>query len=469
MTDLWGPPEGEPAPLAPPILMDMPVRTRRRRRRIAPIIPTTVALAVLTAVGGVAAVNKAGARTSVTADRDVTTAVSKPATVVSVVTVQPTATSAVASGGATTATVSAPAPTTVAATAPPPPTTTTTVAPALAKPLPAGGLYDGVRPPQFILVSFDGAADQSILDRWTAVSKKAPAHMSFFLSMVYMLGKEQRDLYQGPRHKPGESNIGFAPTGGQPLPEWMSMTVKGLQDAQRQGHELGMHFGGHWCGASGVRSWNGDDWRADLTASEALGANVDANNELQPGVGSPFLTKPIGARTPCLEGNQNELEPVLVEKGYRYNASKTRNLNDWPTNGNGVWQYGFPSIAIVGYKLALLAVDYSINYNLVPNHREADAKRAAQIEPLVYDGYMNAFDNVYHGNRAPLELSNHFTHMSHDAYNNAVEKFVLNVCPKPEVHCVSYREATDWMDAHHDRIAGYQHGDFVKLPRPGAG
>jgi hypothetical protein len=471
MTDTWGPPEGEAVPLSPPILIDMPVPLQRKRRRIAPIIPTTIALAVLTAVGGLAAVNKAGARTSVAADEGGPPAVSRPAAVASVAPTKSTATSGVASAGATTANIAAPtaAPTTVAATAPPPPAPTTTVAPALAKPLPPGGVYDGGRPPQFVLVSFDGAADQSILDRWTAVSKKAPAHMSFFLSMVYMLGKEKRDLYQGPRHNPGESNIGFAPTGGQPLPEWMTMTVKGLQDAQRQGHELGMHFGGHWCGASGVRSWNGDDWRADLTASEALGANVDANNELNPGVGSPFLTKPVGARTPCLEGNQNELEPVLAEKGYRYNASKSRNLNEWPTYGNGVWQYGFPSIAIAGNKLALLAVDYSINYNLVANHGEASAKQAAQIEPLVYDGYMNAFDIVYYGNRAPLELSNHFTHMSHDAYNNAVEKFVLNVCAKPEVHCVSYREATDWMDAHHDGIAGYGKGGFTQLPRPGAG
>jgi hypothetical protein len=479
MPDLWGPPEGEPALLSPPVFIEMPETTRRRRRRIAPIIPTTITLAVLTAVGGVAAVNKAGARVSGTADRVGITVVSKPATAAPVATVEPTARSAVASGGATTATIAAPAASTpvsetVAAPAQPAPTpaptaTTTVVAPVLAKPLPAGGLYDGVRPPQFVLVSFDGAADQTILDRWTAVSKKAPAHMSFFLSMVYMLGKDKRDLYQGPRHNPGESNIGFAPTGKQPLPEWMSITVKGLQDAQRQGHELAMHFGGHWCGASGVRSWNGDDWRADLTASEALGANVDTNNELSPGVGSPFLTKPVGARTPCLEGNQNELEPVLFEKGYRYNASKTRNLNEWPSSGNGVWQYGFPSIAIAGNKLALLAVDYSINYNLVANHGDASVKRAAEIEPLVYDGYMNAFDNVYHGNRAPLELSNHFTHMSHDAYNNAVEKFVLNVCAKPEVHCVSYHEATDWLDAHHDGIAGYQKGDFVHLPRSAAG
>jgi hypothetical protein len=471
MTDSWGPPDGEPTPLAP-VMIDAPEPTVRKRKRIAPIIPTTIALAVLTAVGGVAAVNKAGGRTTTTNSLVASSPTSASEGVTSS---KPTTTDVVASGGATTAvlaaapnTTAAPTTATVAATTTLPPTTTT-AASALATPLPPGGLYEGVRPPQFVLVSFDGAADQAILDRWTAVSKKAPAHMSFFLSMVYMLGKEKRELYQGPRHNPGESNIGFAPTGAMPLPEWMSMTVKGLQDAQRQGHELAMHFGGHWCGASGVRSWNGDDWRSDLEASEALGANVDANNALSPAVGSPFLSKPVGARTPCLEGNQNLLEPVLGEKGYRYNASKSRNLNEWPTSPNGVWQYGFPSIAIAGNKLALLAVDYSINYNLVANHGEASVKRAAEIEPLVYDGYINAFDTVYYGNRAPLELSNHFTNMSHGAYNNAVEKFVLNVCAKPEVHCVSYREATDWMDAHKDGIAAYQKGEFATLARPPAG
>jgi hypothetical protein len=470
MTDSWGPPEGAPEPISPPVMIDMSESVPRKRKRIAPIIPTTIALAVLTAVGGVAAVNKAGTRTT-TSNSLVASSPTSAAPGSTADSSKPTTTAVVASGGATTAGLTT-APTSAAPTVPAtttvPPTTTAAV-PALAKALPPGGLYEGVRPPQFVLVSFDGAADQAILDRWTAVSKKAPAHMSFFLSMVYMLGKEKRELYQGPRHNPGESNIGFAPTGGVPLPEWMSMTVKGLQDAQRQGHELGMHFGGHWCGASGVRSWNADDWRADLEASEALGANVDANNALAPAVGSPFLSKPVGARTPCLEGNQNLLEPVLAEKGYRYNASKSRNLNEWPTAANGVWQYGFPSIAIAGNKLALLAVDYSINYNLVANHGEASVKRAAEIEPLVYDGYVNAFNTVYYGNRAPLELSNHFTNMSHGAYNNAVEKFVLNVCAKPEVHCVSYREATDWMDAHKDGIAGYQKGEFAQLARPPAG
>lgn len=504
MTDTWGPPDGAPISLAPPLLLDAPVPPlARRRRRLAPIVPTTIALAALTAIGGFAAVNKASRDRLATTSTD--SSIAKPfagstsvvgtakvasgTAATSPVSSSP-ASSALAAGGATTAistpTAAAPIPASAPAVTPPasnkpastaPVASTPAAAPVngsaplvpMAKPLPAGGLYDGTRPPQFVLVSFDGAADQSILDHWLQVSAKVQAHMSFFLSTVYLLSKDARTKYQGPRHNPGESAIGFAQNGSEPVADWLRTTVSGLQDAQRKGHELAMHFGGHWCGANGVRAWNADDWRTDLDQADTLAANVDAFNGLTPAVGSPFLTKPVGARTPCLEGNLGLLEPVLAERGYRYDASKTRNLNEWPGNANGVWQYGFPSIAIEGYKLALLAVDYSINYNMVANHGEADAKRAAQIEPLVYDGYMNAFDRLYYGNRAPLELSNHFTHMSHDAYNNAVEKFVLNVCVKPEVHCVSYREATDWMDAHKDAVAAFEKGGFPALPRPAAG
>lgn len=501
MTDPWMPPDGAPLSLTPPLLLDAPVPALvRRKRRLAPIVPTTIALAALTAVGGFAAVNKASrdraAATSTASSiaKPLTGAAPVESTLTSSKTVSSTAkvlpeTVAPSGGGATTAisiarpsAASAPpsasgAPAPAGSAVAPVGPVSSTVSPApvaqpgvpMAKPLPAAGLYDGGRPPQLVLVSFDGAADQSILDHWLQVSAKAQAHMSFFLSTVYLLSKDARTNYQGPRHNPGESAIGFAQNGAAPVADWLRTTVTGLQDAQRKGHELAMHFGGHWCGANGVRAWNADDWRTDLDQADTLAANVDAFNGLSPAVGSPFLTKPVGARTPCLEGNLGLLEPVLAERGYRYDASKTRNLNEWPRNANGVWQYGFPSIAIEGYKLALLAVDYSINYNMVPNHGEADVKRAAQIEPLVYDGYMNAFDRLYYGNRAPLELSNHFTHMSHDAYNKAVEKFVLTVCVKPEVHCVSYREATDWMDAHKESVAALEKGGFPALARPAAG
>jgi hypothetical protein len=468
----WPAPTGAPIPAADPLLPAVPVPARHHKRRLAPIIPTTIALALLTTVGGMAAVRQARQQGVSTTPSQATFA---------------PAANAMSSGSSTVATTAFTAPGATMANSVPA-SVATPVAPVdpgvssvpasgaslpptaaapqvMAKPLPPGGTFAGGRPPQFVLVSFDGAADQSILEYWEAVSTKAKAHLTFFLSTVYLLAKENRALYKGPRHNPGESNIGFAQNGDQPAKDWLRTIVTGLQDAQRQGHEVGMHFGGHWCGANGVRSWNAADWALDLDQSDALANGVDKNNGLAPPVGSPYLSPPVGARTPCLEGNLALLEPVLAERGYRYDASKTRNLNEWPTLGHGLWQFGFPSIVVEGEKTALLAVDYSINYNLVPNHGDADPKRAAQIERLVYNGYMDAFNQVYHGNRAPFELSNHFTHMSHDAYNNAAEKFLTSVCQRTEVYCVSYREAVDWLDAHKGDLGSYQKGQFPVLTK----
>ena len=78
--------------------------------------------------------------------------------------------------------------------------------PSSPKPMPDDGLYSG-RPPMFVVVSFDGAADQSLLAHWSEVTKKAQAHMSLFLSGVYLLGAENKDAYHGPRHGVGESGI----------------------------------------------------------------------------------------------------------------------------------------------------------------------------------------------------------------------------------------------------------------------
>jgi hypothetical protein len=84
----------------------------------------------------------------------------------------------------------------------------------------------------------------------------------------------------------------------------------------------------------------------------------------------------------------------------------------------------------------------------------------------VLDGYLGAFEQLYNGNRAPFEIGNHFTSLSGDAYNRAVERFLVTVCPQAEVHCVTYRELTDWMDAHRDQIPAFQAGTFPRLATP---
>jgi hypothetical protein len=427
-----------------------------------PIVPTTVSLAVLTGVAAFAtfrynpAANKIAAGAATTAELRATTVKSgatDPTTSLSA-----TPTTAIKTD-ATLATTVAPTTvtTTVAKSAPP-------VANGL-KTYPAGGLYDGGRPPQFVLVSFDGAADQKILDRWSKAGDSWQARFTYFLSMVYLLSADHKDRYQGPRHAPGESGIGFAPNGSEPASSWIPTIIGGLQDAQKQGYELGMHFGGHWCGPSGINSWNAADWTAELDAVNAIASNADAWGGLSPARGNVFLTPPTGARTPCLEGRAAEFSPPLKANGYRYDASHTRNLNEWPVFRNDLWNYGFPSVPIRGFPRDIITVDYSINANLAPGGGELSASRATQVSKDVYDGYTYGFEQVYYGNRAPYEISNHFTNLGRGAYNDALEKFVSAVCRKPEVHCVTYRELTDWLDLHFAALPSFQAGGFVKLVR----
>jgi hypothetical protein len=414
-------------------MIDPPVRQlgNPARAGISPRVLGVVALAVVTAVIAFAAL---GGKKSATA----------PAT----------SSSSAASGAETTV-----SPPTSAAGLPP--------LPASPKPMPDGGLYSG-RPPMFVVVSFDGVADQALLAHWEEVTKKAPAHMSLFLSGVYLLGAENKDAYHGPRHGAGESGINFAPVPpGKKTADFLTETVNGLKQAQIDGHELGTHYGGHWCGPSGVDSWNRADWANELNQFDNLMNNLDTNNKLTTPLGTPFVRPSIGSRTPCLEGNLESLYPVIKARGYRYDASGRRTLTEWPKDKNSVWQYGFPTVTIEGVSRPMLTVDFSLRENMDPK-KDADDAKAKDISRRVYEGYKKGFDSLYYGNRAPFEVSNHFVHFTKEAFNQAVEKLLLDVCPMAEVQCVNYRELTDWMDAHKGSISGFEQGSFPKLAKAAA-
>jgi hypothetical protein len=335
------------------------------------------------------------------------------------------------------------------------------------KPLPPGGLYAGKRPPMFVLVSFDGAADQALLKQWMDTTAKAKANMTLFLSGVYMVGDANKSAYKGPRHSAGESAINFAPTKGAELEPWLREIVTGLRAAQEAGHELENHFGGHWCGPSGVKGWNRGDWAVELNQFDDLMLNIDKINKLSAPLGSPFLRPPTGTRTPCLEGNLEELFPVLKARGYHFDASRTRLLDSWPVRKLGLWSFGFPSIQVEGISRPTLPVDFTLRANM-DKSEDASVTEAADISRRVYEGYMKAFDSLFYGNRAPFELSNHFVHFTHDAFNTAAEKFLLDVCVREEVQCVNYRQLSDWLDTHESELSTFEKAQFTKAARPTA-
>ena len=349
--------------------------------------------------------------------------------------------------------------------------TTTTVAPAvdpLSK-VPPGGYFDGKRPPQFVLISFDGAADPALMARWRAAAEASQARLTFFLSAVYLLGKQTRLLYQGPGHAVGASAIGFSPTpAGQDDNAYITAVVRSLQDAVRAGNEVGNHYGGHWCGASGVNTWGKAEWATELNQVESLVLKVDNNNKLATPVGPPYdPLRVAGSRTPCLEGKLDDLYTVLKARGYRYDASNTRGFFDWPRQRKGLWAFGFAGITIAGLDRATLPLDFSISTGFKGDAVKGTltAEQTNQIYVAVRDAYLKAFDQLYYGARTPFELSNHFVEMDGDAYNRALEETMRTVCVKPEVVCATYSQVAQWLDEHAAEFDALQAGTFKKLAR----
>lgn len=113
---------------------------------------------------------------------------------------------------------------------------------------------------------------------------------------------------------------------------------------------------------------------------------------------SPHRNGIVGSRPPCLEGKFDQLYPVLVERGFRYDASAVRYEADWPkAKAGNLWQFGAPTIPIAGKQL--LAGDYTMWKNLTGTY--------SNLRQQVRGGYLAYFDRRYYGTRAPVELAGH--------------------------------------------------------------
>jgi len=61
-------------------------------------------------------------------------------------------------------------------------------------------------------------------------------------------------------------------------------------------------------------------------------------------------------------------------------------------------------------------------------------------------GHVDMYNATFNGNRAPLVLGNHFNAWNHNAYSDAIGKFVVANCGKPDTYCVPFRDAIAWMN-----------------------
>ncbi|MFB9554542.1 hypothetical protein [Streptomyces roseoviridis] len=304
-------------------------------------------------------------------------------------------------------------------------------------------LKPGQQPPQFVVFSWDGAGEdsQKLFSHFRKVGKKYGATMTYFLSGVYLLPQEKRELYNPPRHSPGRSDIGFNDVEG------IRDTVRELRGAWEEGNEIGTHFNGHFCGKDGgVGTWSVEEWKSEISQAKSFVKNWKTNAGLQAEKPLPFDydKELVGARTPCLEGRKNFVR-AAAQMGFRYDTS---GVNDqvWPKKDMGLWDLSLQLVPMPGRAFQTLSMDYNFLVNQ-SGTTKGDPSMHRFWGNQMRDGLVQAFQRSYHGNRAPLIIGNHFESWNGGTYMRAIEETIATVCVQKDVKCVSFRQLADWLDA----------------------
>lgn len=304
-------------------------------------------------------------------------------------------------------------------------------------------LKAGDVPPQFVVVSWDGAAElveNPLLTRFRKVAQETGASMTLFLSGLYFLPESKRHLYHGPHHPVGASDINFLTDAS------IRATISGISAAWTEGHEIGTHFNGHFCGPTGVGKWSPADWHAEIKLAHSYVANWRTNTGFTdlPPLPFDYRKELAGSRTPCLEGGDN-LRTAARDLGWRYDTSKTA-TQAWPQKDKGLWDMSLQSIPFPGHDFSVLSMDYNMMFNQSRTTKGAAAMRPTWRKQAAA-AYLAGFERAHQSNRAPLVIGNHFENWNGGIYMDAVEDVMRAVAKVKDARMVSFRQLCDWIEA----------------------
>ncbi|MEE1930268.1 hypothetical protein V1J52_19120 [Streptomyces sp. TRM 70351] len=308
-------------------------------------------------------------------------------------------------------------------------------------------LQPGERPPQFVVFSWDGAGEdgKELFSHFREVGGEYGAHMTYFLSGVYLLPEDEALRYDPPGHRPGASDIGYLKD------ENIRATLDELRAAWLDGSEIGTHFNGHFCGPTGVESWSVEDWKSEIRQAKWFVRNWKTTTGWQDADPLPFdyERELAGGRTPCLEGRENLVEAAR-DMGFRYDSSGI-GRQVWPAKDRGLWDLPLQLVPMPGRDFETLSMDYNFMVNQ-SGPGSGDPAMHPYWEQQMRDGLLQGFERAYRGNRAPMIIGNHFNGWNGGIYMRAVEDVIKTVCVQEEVRCVSFRQLVDWLDAQDPRV-----------------
>lgn len=288
--------------------------------------------------------------------------------------------------------------------------------------------------PQYVIISFDGALHIEQWERSRALAKRTGARFTYFLSCVYLLSPDTRKTYRGPGMAAGRSNVGRGFS-----KEDVRLRLGEIWQARAEGHEIASHACGHFDGGK----WSASEWKQEFDQFNTILRDAWKINRIngEPADWRHFAENEIvGFRAPYLATGEG-LYRALSAAGFRYDASTVSKGPADPADKGGVVRFSLPLIPEGPADKRVIAMDY----NLYVRHSGGKEKpsRAAVFQRRAHDAFLSAFEREYTGRRTPLQLGFHFTLMNEGAYWDALEHFAEEVCVRPDVRCVSYRQYLD--------------------------
>ncbi|MFH8613315.1 hypothetical protein ACH4D5_38190 [Streptomyces sp. NPDC018029] len=315
------------------------------------------------------------------------------------------------------------------------------------KPVP---LEPGETPPQFVIFSWDGAGEvgNGLFPRFLKLAEDHDAHMTFFLSGLYLLPESKKRMYRPPNNAVGASDIGYLTDGH------IKDTLKYVRQAWLEGHEIGTHFNGHFCTGTGtVANWTSAQWQDEIDQAKSFVKKWRTNTGWTdlPSLPFDYEKELVGGRTPCLLGQDNLL-PTAKKLGWRYDASSPGGRQKWPQKKMGVWDLPLQAMPFPGHSFEVLSMDYNILANQSKNSTKAPAHNYPGWRKQATESYIAGFKRAYETNRAPFFIGNHFEEWNGGIYMDAVEEALKHIAGKKDVRLVSFRQFVDWLDVQDPKV-----------------
>ncbi len=322
----------------------------------------------------------------------------------------------------------------------------------------AGVANASPKPPQFVLMAFDGSLSPDMWKETTDFSNEMqkstgkPFQFTYFISGVYFVSNKNKASYQSPHHKAGASAIGFGGDNDE-----IQERVHLMNASYLRGNEMGSHANGHFDGSK----WSYEDWKNEFDQFVDIIFNFARVNHIPPESHPEKILfgtdKVRGFRAPLL-GVSPGLWETLAENQFTYDTSRTSAPNYWPKKeSQGFWNFPLAELKISGTAKRTLSMDYNFYY-AQSQAKPGPKEKWAEYEKEMYDTYVSYFMQNYRGNRAPVHIGHHFSKWNGGAYWKAMKHFAETVCGLSEVRCVAYRDLADFLDGlEYRRLSELQH------------